>query len=216
MMVQPSPDDRRPDLTPEALAACIAERWSPQIGDPSVMGWMTVGAYLVTAVLAIRIAARLRGGRSRVFWALVAGLMLCLAVNKQLDLQSALTAAGRCIAKAQGWYDDRKAVQVRFILWLLGAAVLGLMAGLILLRRDIVANLLALVGLVFVAGFVMVRAVGFHHVDAFLGGSVHDVRVNWILEWTGLVMISANALILQRRMRRRTFTSSRAHPSADP
>jgi hypothetical protein len=202
-------------MTPEALAACIADRWSPGIGDPSVMGWMTVAAYLVTAALAFRVAARLPGGRLRVFWALVTGLMLCLALNKQLDLQSALTALGRCIAKAQDWYDDRQSVQVEFILGLLGAALLSLLAGLILLRRDLAANLLALVGLVFVAGFVMVRAVGFHHVDAFLGSTVQDVRVNWILEWAGLVLISVNALILGRRLYRRTFTSSPAHPSAD-
>jgi hypothetical protein len=216
MMVLPTQGaTRRLDLTPEALAACIADRWSPQIGDPGVVGWMTVVAYLATAALALRVAARLPGGRARVFWAIVAGLMLCLAVNKQLDLQSALTAAGRCISKAQGWYDDRKGVQVRFIVWLLGAVVLGLVSGLILLRRDIPANLLALVGLVFVAGFVLIRAVGFHHVDAFLGSSVHDVRVNWILEWTGLVLISVNALFLGRRRTRSTVTSSPAHRSAD-
>ncbi len=179
------------------------------------MGWMTVAAYLVTAALAFRVVRQIDRGRTRVFWATVVGLMLCLAVNKQLDLQSALTAAGRCIAQAQGWYDHRRAVQVQFIEVLLGFALLALLSGLVLLRRDLPANLLALVGLVFVAGFVMVRAVGFHHIDAFLSSSVKNVRLNWVLEWTGLVLISVNALILGRRSGRRAITSSRAHPSAD-
>jgi hypothetical protein len=188
-------------VTPQALAACIAERWSPQIGDASVMGWLTVIAYLVTAALALRVAVRLPGGRIRAFWALVAVLMLFLAVNKQLDLQSALTAAGRCIAKAQGWYNERRVVQVLFIEGLVGAAVLALLGGLYLLRRELAANVIALVGLVFVAGFVMVRAVGFHHVDALLGSNVLNMRMNWLLEWTGPVLISGNALILGWRAR---------------
>ena len=203
-------------MTLEALAACVNRRWSPSFGDPTLMGWLTVVAYLLTAALAFRVARKVEGGRTRAFWALVVGLMLFLGVSKQLDLQSALTAVVRCIARAQGWYDDRRAVQLDFIRGLVGVAVMALLAGLFLLRRDLRANLLALVGLVFVAGFVMVRAVGFHHLDVFLGGSVQAVRVNWILEWTGLVLISVNALILGRRLRRRAFTSSRAHPSADP
>jgi len=203
-------------VTLESLKACIGSRWSPGIGDPNAMGWLTVVAYLVTAALAFRVARRMRPGRTRAFWVLIMGLMLFLAVNKQLDLQSALTAAGRCISQAQGWFDQRQTVQLQFIRALLGVAVLALLSGLILLRRDLATNLLALVGLVFVAGFVMVRAVGFHHVDVFLGSSVHDDRVNWILEWTGLVLISVNALTLGRRSRRHAVTSSPSHPSADP
>ncbi len=204
-------------MTIESLAACIGDRWSPGIGDPSPMGWLTVLAYLMTAALALGVALRMHGGPGRAFWWLTTVLMLCLAVNKQLDLQSALTAAGRCIAQAQGWFDARHAVQVRFISGLVALTLLALLGGLFLLRRDLAANLLALVGLAFVAGFVLVRAVGFHHVDAFIGSSIHDVRVNWILEWTGLVLISTNALFLRRRgrPRRHPSTSSPAHPSAD-
>jgi hypothetical protein len=190
-------------LTIQELADCIGARWSPQIGDDSVMGWLTVVAYLVTAALALRVtlgAAAVR--REQLFWGLITAAMLFLAVNKQLDLQSAFTAAGRCVAMAQGWYDDRRAVQLRFVEAMIGVSVLLLVAGSWLLWRILWTNLLALAGLAFVIGFVLVRAIGFHHVDRMIGSTIHDVRINWILEWTGLVLISINALALMARRQR--------------
>jgi hypothetical protein len=29
--------------------------WQPVIGDPSVMGWITVGAYFLTSLIALRL-----------------------------------------------------------------------------------------------------------------------------------------------------------------
>lgn len=106
-------------MTLNELTACVAERWSPAIGDPQITGWVTVAAYVVAALMSAAVWLRLKGRRGRVFWAMVALLLAALAVNKQLDLQSALTAAGRCLARAQGWYGERRLVQLGFI------AVLG-------------------------------------------------------------------------------------------
>lgn len=81
-------------MTLNELTACVAERWSPVIGDPQITGWVTVAAYVVAALMSAAVWLRLKGRRGRVFWAMVALLLAALAVNKQLDLQSALTAAG--------------------------------------------------------------------------------------------------------------------------
>jgi hypothetical protein len=40
-------------------------------------------------------------------WATISILFLGLGINKQLDLQSALTEAGRILAIEQGWYGPR-------------------------------------------------------------------------------------------------------------
>jgi len=37
---------------------------------------------------------------------------LALGINKQLDLQTALTEAGRVLARYQGWYEQRQFVQL--------------------------------------------------------------------------------------------------------
>ncbi|HEY8942673.1 MAG TPA: hypothetical protein VIM73_00370, partial [Polyangiaceae bacterium] len=86
--------------------------WSPGIGDPTVTGWVTVVAYLATAVsctlLALRIP-RVAGplNRERLLWGLLAAAFFALGLNKQLDLQSAVTEIGRIVAAKQGWYEQR-------------------------------------------------------------------------------------------------------------
>ncbi|MBN2630168.1 MAG: isopropylmalate isomerase [Rhodobacteraceae bacterium] len=186
------------------LRTCTFDRWSPTIGDPSVAGWLTVAAYGLCAVLAFRVWRRGAGksGRAGLFWALTCIAMAFLTVNKQLDLQSLLTATGRCVAGQKGWYDDRRAFQRQFIEGLLVVIVVMLGCGVYLLRHDLRRNGLALLGLAFVGGFVAVRAVGFHHFDAMLNLRLQNVAVNVILELSGLVLIAVNAVALLRQGRR--------------
>jgi hypothetical protein len=188
-------------LDQSTLLNCILDRWSGQIGDPNVMGWLTVVLYALVSVMAV-VVLRTPGalaGRVRAFWWLVAVAMALLAVNKQIDLQSALTALGRCIALRDGWYETRGGFQ-RVVLLGLGAAALALLAlGLYALRRDLRRNLSALLGLSFVAGFVMMRAVGYHGFDMLINTEALRLRLNWLFEWAGPLMVGANALFLRRR-----------------
>ncbi|PJF09640.1 isopropylmalate isomerase [Pseudorhodobacter sp. MZDSW-24AT] len=183
------------------LRTCAFNRWSPTIGDPTIWGWGTVAAYALCALLALRVVLRSRGGsrRAQLFWGVICIAMAFLALNKQLDLQSLLTATGRCIAHQQGWYEDRRGVQRGVIMALLAVILLLLATSLYLMRRDLRRNALALLGLIVVSGFVAFRAVGFHHFDEIINLRVGDVRFNVIFELTGLVMIALNALVLLLR-----------------
>jgi hypothetical protein len=143
---------------------------------------------------------------------MLAVLMLFLAINKQLDLQSAGTAVARCMAEAQGWYGARRDVQVTVILSLAAAAVAFGLICLWLLRSALARNGAAVAGLAFVLGFVLIRAVGFHHMDRLIGVSLLGVRMNWVFELSGLILISLNALwFLYIRLPKLLPTSSRAH-----
>ncbi|WP_299507539.1 hypothetical protein [Cypionkella sp.] len=129
-------------------------------------------------------------------------LMLFLAVNKQLDLQSALTATGRCIAQLQGWYGARRDVQHLVIEVLLVSIVVGLGFGVYLMRQALRRNGAGLLGLAVVAGYVAVRAVGFHHFETLINTHVLDVRANFFLENAGLALIAVNAICLLARRNR--------------
>lgn len=181
-------------MTGAALLACVGERWAPRIGDPHPMGWATVAAYALAAGLALAVWRGRRGAGG--FWLAVALVMAALAVNKQLDLQSALTAAGRCLAQAQGWYEARRGVQAAFVagLALAGAVFLALM--LRSLRGTGGAHLVAAAGLALTVTFVLTRAVGFHHMDQMLKLRLAGARMNWILELSGIALVTANALAL--------------------
>jgi hypothetical protein len=48
---------------------------------------------------------------------------------------------------------------------------------------------LAFLGLFFLLTFIIIRAASFHHFDAFLGSRLSSVRLNWVLELSGISMI---------------------------
>lgn len=64
------------------------------------------------AVLTTWRAAQFTEGREQKLWLLIALMFIFLGINKQLDLQSALTEAGRILAIKQGWYAARRIVVV--------------------------------------------------------------------------------------------------------
>ena len=178
------------------LQRCLGAGWSPRIGDPGLTGWLTVAAYGLCAVLAVMVVRRRPRVAGRGFWVLIALMMAALGINKQLDLQSALTATGRCAAKAQGWYDGRQTVQTAFIAVLAVLALIAFLAAMRALRGSLRPNAAALIGATLVGAYVMIRAVGFHHVDRVIGQDFGHLRVNFLLETTGLVLIALNAAAL--------------------
>ncbi len=186
------------------ILTCAHDAWSPGIGDPHIMGWITVVVYAACALAALQLSIRnpFHGPgawRERVFWAGVCALMLCLAVNKQLDLQSLMTAIGRCHAKLNGWYNERQAMQRGFIRALALGALLLALGTAWFLRASLRRNALAVLGLALVLSFVVIRAVGFHDVDKLISTDVMSIRVNWIFELSGLVLILLSALSRLRR-----------------
>lgn len=162
------------------------------------MGWLTVASYLLASLLAALVFRR-RRERQRAFWFYIAIILAALAVNKQLDLQSALTVAGRCAAQAQGWYGERRSVQFIFILAIIGASMVAALSLFWVMRRDLAEIWLALIGFVFLLSFIAVRAAGFHHFDQFIGHEISGVRMNWVMEIGGVAMIAANGLHLLLR-----------------
>ncbi|MEP3333777.1 isopropylmalate isomerase [Sedimentitalea sp.] len=183
------------------VGQCLSESWSPTIGDPGVMGWATVAVYGVAALLCAVAFYKQPAGRLKVFGYGLTLLLMLLMVNKQLDLQSALTAGARCLAQLQGWYEDRRAIQVGFILVLLLYCIgFGLFVVWVMWRH-LGQIWLMLLGLILLLAFIAVRAVGFHHFDAIINAQVGNVRLNWVLELGGLTLIAVNAfwLIVRRR-----------------
>jgi hypothetical protein len=185
-------------------------RWVPGIGDPTPMGWVTVGAYLVAAGLCGWWAIAAGGGR-RTVPAAIAILMVLLAINKQLDLQSLLTQTGRDLLKDTGLYGDHRTLQAIFIGVFAAVGLTGLAAMLWGCRRRLGECWLALTGLTAVVVFVTIRAASFHKVDSGLGQELAGMRLNWILELGGIGLVSAGGLI--GRWRNRSGLRGRSRPA---
>lgn len=181
--------------------------WRLGIGDSSPLGWATVAAYAAAAWLCGAAARRAAGAARTVerlapveaanqralaaFWLGGCALLVLLAVNKQLDLQTLMTQLGRDLALAQGWYEERRRVQTAFVA---GLAALGTLSGVTIAwwLRSVVARIAGpLLGLAMITAFVVVRAASFHHVDLHLDGG--PLPLGQLLELGGIVLVGGFA-----------------------
>jgi hypothetical protein len=171
-------------------------RWSPGIGDPTVLGWFTVVLYALGTWECYRVmtthSGLLRPGE-RVLWRILVYGLLALGINKQLDLQTALTEIGRIFAAKQGWYERRSEVQRLFIYSIATFATLAVFAMAFFARKAPPATLLALAGSICLLSFVVIRAASFHHFDLFIDSDIFGVKMNSILEMGGICIIIAGA-----------------------
>jgi hypothetical protein len=173
--------------------------WRPGIGDPTFAGWFTVALYLIASLSCWVTARKLTlASQERRTWSLISFLFLLLGINKQLDLQSALTDAGRVLAYMQGWYGQRQLVQLLFIALVAIVCVAVIIILLIWAYRAPAPTRLALLGTAFVIGFVLIRAASFHHIDRFLGHSVLALHWNWVLECGGISLALLGSLRRQK------------------
>ena len=180
--------------------------WSPKSGDPDFWGWIVTIAYLMACVLCF-LAGRKELAESRKhgsigvawFWFGLAVLLLSLGVNKQLDLQTLLTEIGRQVARQGGWFDQRRKIQR--ILLVAGAAfeVASLGWGYFFLRSRWRDCRLAFLGIVFLFGFVGIRAASIQNVDRLFLRIPHlGHRLNAGLELSGTILIGLGALLRVR------------------
>jgi len=128
--------------------------------------------------------------------------MLLLAINKQLDLQMWFWLTGKNWAKANGWYEQRRTIQLGSMLAISIMTGAGLAYFTWLTRSAFRQRLLALLGVVFTMCFVLIRASSLHHVDTMLRWSVVGVKMNWILENGGILLVVIAALKAIRVSRR--------------
>jgi hypothetical protein len=172
--------------------------WSPGIGDPTFMGWLTVVLYFLAGlgcwitVWTLSSEGFAAGGTKEVrAWRWIAITFIALGINKQLDLQTALTDAGRALANFQGWYDQHQSAQIAFIGL---TTIICLTAAVVLVRwarQAPFATWLALIGSISVICYVLIRAASFHHIDRFIGAEILGLRWNWILEIGGISVVLA-------------------------
>lgn len=170
-------------------------QWEPGIGDPTFMGWFTVVAYLFAVFFSFK---RMKDEYSLSLccwqvWFFISILLLFLALNKQLDLQSWMTITLKNHALENGWYADRHKYQAFFIFCLV---ILSFTSLAILLRviwqrwKDFI---ITFTGLFFLVIFILVRASSFHHMDILINTEFSGIRLNWALELSGIFMVGWGA-----------------------
>jgi hypothetical protein len=168
--------------------------WRPTIGDPTLIGWLTVGAYFLSSILCISVVlSGLRRGEFNGAWLAITLLLFMLGFNKQLDLQSLLTEVGKISAETMGWYPYRRSVQLIVITLIVLASMKGISRLYRYRHEEPSLPLSVVAGVCYILTFICIRALSFHHFDHFIGSSILGLKWNWILELGGLFLISWGA-----------------------
>lgn len=175
------------------LTVIASKDWYASIGKASASDWITVAAYLVAGVIAIRAARAAHKPRERLFWSITSALMVFLGINELFDMQTILTAVGKAWARSDGWYEQRRTAQLVFII-ALGVITVAAGAAMLRIARGAPGSVKwALLGLVFIGAFVMLRAASFHHVDRLLGMGPDAFNFGSIQEMAGILIIGLAA-----------------------
>jgi hypothetical protein len=177
----------------EASIHGLIGEWTPGFGDPTVLGWVVTLGYVLAAAQAWRVVRRtptqLAEARlERLLWGFLAVAFLVLGMNKQLDLQTALTELGRGLARDEGWYEGRRAVQRLFVV---GVGIVAVVGAAVLFRLSLRASRdlrLAVVGLAIVLAFIVVRAAAFHHVAGRDEGAERGGGALGLVELAGVIL----------------------------
>ncbi len=188
------------------LLDLIAEvHWFRGNGDPTLMGDVTVIAYGITAVLcfiAMWKSKVITDNRKKhqLFWLGVGLLFVFFAFNKHTNFQSGFTSFFRTLAYESQWYDVRQSVQIPFIVGvLLLTAVLLLLASWTL--RSIWQDYkLTILGVAYQIAFVTIRASSLHAMDGIINFTVAGIRMNWILEFVGILIVAGTAVSFLRHL----------------
>lgn len=172
------------------------------MGDPTPLGWTITIAYGATAMCCWRAARHgphtprrgsHTGGRAAWpaiarLWIALAAVLVLLGLNKQLDLQTMLTAAVRDAAKQQGWYADRRPVQIAAVV---GSLVLVVVIGALIaraLRGELRRLWPAVAGVAVLGAYAAMRTTSLHELDAFMVGG--PLPMKWWGELLGLALIA--------------------------
>ncbi len=182
-----------PFLTPEPRALEPSTLLA-QAADAALVlpPWITTATYLWLAIACVWAwrAGKGPGGRlAATTWLALAAIFLALAAARTLGLQAKLTGTVRELAREEGWYYARREVQARVVL--AAAALASLAPAAIAVHVRSTRMILALSPIAALLGFLAVRAVSLHQVDAVLYRRVGGFEVNTMVELTLLTLVAA-------------------------
>ena len=179
---------------------CGFDEWMDIWGDPLLSGTIFMLSYGITALLIFR-AARGSVTREGWYWRLCGVLFLFQLVNTHLDLHAMVWTTGRCLARAQDWYEYRREIQIIFLICIGLILAAFLLIVLILFLRDIFGNFLLTLGASIALGFTIVKSINYHHLESIYGAQAGLFYVADYIEFSGIALAFLAAVIKLRQNR---------------
>lgn len=175
------------------------ELWTIGIGDPTLVGWVTVVVYFFVALICLKATFTPnpssinnipnQGKSIKIFWLSLTIILVFLGINKQLDFQTLLIQLGREFAKSHGWFEYRRTIQLMFIITI---GLFGITTLVVLFRafhNSCSTIKIALTGSIILFTFIIIRASAFNHISELIHINLLNLEINDILELSGLAVI---------------------------
>jgi len=173
---------------------CGIEHWTDIWGDPLLSGTIFMASYGVTALLIFRASSGAEA-RENWYWKICGSLFLFQMFNTNLDLHALIFTTGRCLAHAQGWYENRREFQFILLLVLAFIISLILLVVLIVFFRNIIENILLTLGVSIALGFTLIKGINYHDIEQYYSHAIGPFRVADFIEFSGVVLANIAALI---------------------
>lgn len=178
--------------------------WRTQRGDYTLAGWGITLSYAVCVFFFIYCLKGVANhdASERLFWRVLFMVVLLLCINKQLDLQMLITDIARTAAKELQVYEFRKPIQIKVISFFASMAIgLFCLVGM-LVRQAHKGLLLALAGISVITGYLFLRLMSYHSVDAMLGRKLFIFSLFDVIEFLGILLIGAGVVWYGRTYQR--------------
>jgi hypothetical protein len=180
---------------------CGVAGWMKIWGEPFLSGTVFVASYAVVAVLILKVA-RQTSGRELCLWRVCGFALVFQALNTNLDLHAFPGTFGRCLAYAQGWYENRQQVQIAFLSILGISVILLLLIASIYFYQNISSNILLISGVAIALGITIIKGITYHGAEQIYDGDFGQFRGADLIEFSGILIALAAALMRSFRIKR--------------
>ena len=173
--------------------------WSVSLVRMNPVEWLTTLSYFLVAFLTWQAGKKWTSGETKIcsrvvtFWKSVTIILVLLGISELFDIQLLITHVIRQMSKAAGWYHQRGEFQKQVILYLILASFIAFFSIVILFRKVLLEKILALVAIAFLCGYIAVRLVSYHDVDALLAHKFIGVQLYWLFELVSVSCIGFSA-----------------------
>jgi len=146
----------------------IIREWLLNCWDTTFWGWVITASYGLAIFASLYYLKRINrtiDQEKHLLWKYIAGFLIIMGINKQLDFQILLTIVMRMFAHAYDWFEYRRLVQVYFAK---GIILIVCVVGISLLyriRHILKQSLGELAGCAILLGFALIRTSTISHIQ---------------------------------------------------
>lgn len=182
------------------ILRCGVDRWTSVWGDPLVTGLIIMGLFLVAAALCAGATVR-STGREKLFWAFAAAAALVFAANVHLDLHVLPKSIGHCMARAQGWYDQREVARAFFVACVAISTAALMLTVVWIFWWQLTANIIVTLGFALTGGVQAAKGFGRHGWDRLYDVPFGPFRLPDLPDMIGAALVIIGAALALRRLR---------------